>query len=697
VEAIATKQSAPLPERIGSYQVLRQLSGTGSVQVYLAHEDGPLGFSRDVILKVAPQSPDDETRDTKELGREATACAKLNHPGIVRTHHFFEHEGALVLVLEHVDGITLTELLASPGGKGRRLDDDAAFHVGISILEALAHAHGMLNEQGRSAPVIHRAVSPSNVLVGRDGVVKLGGFGFAKISGGGSDTTGSLTWEPAYMAPEQVSEKQPTPKVDVYAAALILWELLTGRPATILPRDPLAVEGILRAVTQRKPQPLATIRKDLPKELVAAVDAALTFSPDKRTITCGELAKWMRKVVHVGQAKTMLATRVRAVLAASAARGDRQPDRQPAKGAVVGSPIVSIAAAPVVVPSGTPAAPPPSNRRERTLHGVAPPSSNAVNARALLPAPPPVKARAAQLPPPPLEPPEHVAIPSAPPMEGPPIQKANSLPPPPDYASMDPVAAAAALQQSFVERLTEALNRPSFFESLSQTLKPRSVLDRILSAWLLPSSAQGSSEPGQRTSLVERLKAPTRFSRNVWLGAWIGLAGLLPVLIVGLSRRSAVKTASAPQTAAVLVVPPPPPPPVPVALAEPEEPPPPSPVEEPAQEDPPTAADLVGSSESLARRGLGNVTVHSLASHASVYVMLARYGKVEEKLTLPCGKRFLAIGVQAPARREPIWLAPGRMILIPCGGTLDVTMNPHALRKPTAAAPDAAEFNPTQL
>ena len=108
------------------------------------------------------------------------------------------------------------------------MSDDAALLIGLSICDALAHAHATLDDH--RAPIVHRAVSPSNILVGRDGSVKLDGFGFANVFGGvAAGATDDATWTPAYMAPEQVADQPPTPKVDVYAAALILWELLSGR------------------------------------------------------------------------------------------------------------------------------------------------------------------------------------------------------------------------------------------------------------------------------------------------------------------------------------------------------------------------------------------------------------------------------------------------------------------------------------
>src|SRR6185436_20077528 len=117
------------------------------------------------------------------------------------------------------------------------------------------------DESNRRAPLVHRAVNPSNILVGRDGSVKLDGFGFADVFGGvASGATDETTWTPAYMAPEQAADQPTTHKVDVYAAALILWEILTGRTSTILPHDPFAIEATLKVVAERKLEPLAKLR-----------------------------------------------------------------------------------------------------------------------------------------------------------------------------------------------------------------------------------------------------------------------------------------------------------------------------------------------------------------------------------------------------------------------------------------------------
>jgi serine/threonine-protein kinase len=403
------------------------------------------------------------------------------------------------------------------------------------MCDALAHAHSVLD---RTGPIIHRAVSPANVLIARDGSVKLDGFGFAKILGGvGTDTTGSSKWTPAYMAPEQVTEKPATPKVDVYAAGLILWELLAGRPSTILPNDPFAIEATLRAVAGRNPESLATVRPDLPKELVAAVDAALVSAPDQRIISCADMALRIRKAVRFDAGKRELRERVIRTLAAS------------------------------------------------------------------------------------------------------------------DVAVVTPPPPAAPPNGTFV---TSGASRA-------------------------PDSGNVSTTFARFSWLVSRLQAPTPWRRSPWLVAWGGLTLGLALLIVKLisssaPARSADAAPNAPNAESPVAGPPPPSVDVPSAT-------------EPlaassasaasSAEQPPLADDV---SDSLTQRGLGYLTVHSSAQRANVYVNLKPYGRTEDRLTVPCGNRFVSIAVAANRPGEPLWLAPGTMVPIPCGASFETTMNPRPLR-----------------
>src|SRR4051794_18483 len=178
----------PIVDRIGPYRVVRALGSSGAAS-FVAREEGPMGYTREVVLKLVANPTPEDGNIVKELAREATICSKLNHANIIRTHDFFEHDKQLVLVLEYVDGVTLSELLSSLRQNGRRLSDDAVFYIAVAVLEALAHAHAHLDEEGEPTPIVHRSVNPSTISLGKDGSVKLGGFALAKILSEDPDTT----------------------------------------------------------------------------------------------------------------------------------------------------------------------------------------------------------------------------------------------------------------------------------------------------------------------------------------------------------------------------------------------------------------------------------------------------------------------------------------------------------------------------
>ncbi|HKQ68208.1 MAG TPA: serine/threonine-protein kinase, partial [Polyangiaceae bacterium] len=323
-------------DRVGPYRVVRALGSSGP-PAFIAREEGPVGFTREVVLKLVANPKPEDANAVKELAREATICAKLSHANIVRTLDFFEHQGHLALVLEHVDGLSLADLLARLRETGQRLADDAVFHIGVAVLEGLAHAHAHLDDEGERAPVVHRAVSPAAVWLGKDGSVKLGGFGLAKIVSE-DPKTGIEPRDPIDMAPEQrISEK-----VDVYAAGLVLWELLTGKAPS--------------EVTS-----LGSVRRDLPRELLAAVDAALMPSIDKRTIGCADMARWIKKVTHAGRGRKEVRERVTALAASHEALHAPTPARFDAPAATVlglaEGPSRTESSAPPAVPSSVDSSP----------------------------------------------------------------------------------------------------------------------------------------------------------------------------------------------------------------------------------------------------------------------------------------------------------------------------------------------------
>jgi hypothetical protein len=468
-------------------------------------------------------------------------------------------------------------------------------HIGASICEALAHAHAPDDESGGRAPIIHRAVSPSNVLIARDGTVKLDGFGFAKILGGvATDTTGIATWTPAYMAPEQATDRPVTAKVDVYSVALIVWELLAGKPCTKLPHDPFAIDATLRAIATRKPESLGTVRPDLPRELVAAIDDALASAPENRTVTCAELARCIRLAGQCDVGKRELRE-----LAIRASAGEDRTLTRPSAG------------------------------EDRTLTR---PSAGVDSSRE----------------PPTL--PSGAVLPTLPP---------RAPVPPPHPRSHGPLAFA---------------NTIAVMHAPVPVLPP---VEPLVANDAAPNSGNVPTNFSQRPSLAHRLQRPMHWRRAPWIAAWAVLGTILCVVIATWSLSGA-----RPKPAHALAATQP--------VAEPTAEPRPREGEartqtvEPLSPEPPPSAAPAGQadaiSEELLEKKLAYLTVHSSAPHAKVYVNLKLYGRIDDKLTVPCGTRFVSIGLQANRAAEPLWLAPGKMMPLPCGGSFETTMDPRALR-----------------
>lgn len=301
----------PLPDSIGPYKIVRRLASRRGADLYLGQHAGPMGFQRDCVLKLVPSpAASGDSRLAEELAHEASICSTLHHPAVVRMYDFFEHGDNLVLVFEHFAGVSLARLLSHFRRRRQRVPDAAVWYLSHRLFGALAHAHALLDEKGKRTPVIHRDVQPANLIVSHDANVRLAGFGIAKIAGTPATTAvGFVKGTPAYMAPEQAAGEKVTERVDVYAAGLVVWEMLSGRSVRP-PGDIGQGAELLRLIAGRRFEPIASLRGDIPREIAAAVDACLIPAAERRTIRCREVERWLEKVVDVEAGKKELRERL---------------------------------------------------------------------------------------------------------------------------------------------------------------------------------------------------------------------------------------------------------------------------------------------------------------------------------------------------------------------------------------------------
>ena len=303
---------ARAPRGANRYETVRPLGISATSEVVLAVARGPMGFERPVVLKrVLLDVPEGAAElATARLGREARAYARLAHPAIVSLLDFVEDGGRLTLVLEHVDGLSLARVVDDLRACGESLDDASVWYLGYRIFVALAAAHAARDPMtGELAQVIHRDVCPDNVLVPWDGFAKLTDFGIARLVGVSSDTRpGVIKGTVGYLSPEQVRGEAVTVRADVYAACLVMRELLLRAP--VFPRDRRGELEQLGAMAEPDLVPLAVLRPALPVDLTDAIDRGLAADPEDRNVTAEEIASLIQNAWSLEHARGRLVDQI---------------------------------------------------------------------------------------------------------------------------------------------------------------------------------------------------------------------------------------------------------------------------------------------------------------------------------------------------------------------------------------------------
>jgi len=267
-------RTAERPLLADRYRVIERLGTGGMAAVYLAHDER---LDRRVAVKRLHQSQDGDL-DAQRFEREAKIGASLSHPNLVSIFDIGHEEESVLLVMEYVEGETLADLLAEGP-----LSEERAVEIVTGVAAALDHAH--------EAGIVHRDVKPGNVLLGRDGSVKLADLGIAKaIERTDITRTGTVLGTPAYMAPEQLDGGKLTPAVDIYALAVIAFEMFTGKRARP-GRTP--VEIAHHVVNEPAPDPRDTNRAISPAA-ARAIRAGMARDPHDRPRRAGELAARLR-------------------------------------------------------------------------------------------------------------------------------------------------------------------------------------------------------------------------------------------------------------------------------------------------------------------------------------------------------------------------------------------------------------------
>lgn len=284
-----------LPRALSQYTVKLKLGSGGMADVWLASVRGPKGFEKQVVLKTMIPGHSDKPDLVEMFAQEAAIAAKLSHPGIVQINDFGSVDGLLFIAMEYVVGCTLRQL----GRPAKRTD--GAFpllpilHVVADCCESLQYVHEFRDEHGRHLGLVHRDVSPENIMVTLTGHTKLLDFGVVSASAAGYRTkNGLLKGKYAYMSPEAIRGEPPTPQRDVYSLGVILYELLTGQRPFAADTD---AELIYR-ITHQEPLRPRALSPLLPDDLEEIVMRAMARRVRRRYTSAAELGSDLRTVLR---------------------------------------------------------------------------------------------------------------------------------------------------------------------------------------------------------------------------------------------------------------------------------------------------------------------------------------------------------------------------------------------------------------
>jgi serine/threonine-protein kinase len=273
--------------QIDRYHLERRLGTGGMAEVFLAWQLGPGGFERKVALKRPLPHVSEDPNAVAAFLDEARLAAQLVHPHIARVYDVGERAGSFFIVMEYVDGPSVRQVQRETDQQALTMPVPVAVAIMLNVLSALEYAHHARDERGRALELVHRDVTPRNILLNRQGQPKLVDFGIARAQFQLHVTrTGIVKGTLPYMSPEQANDQPLDHRADLYSAAVLLYELVTGKVA--FPKGP----GTKRL------KPASSIVAAVPAALDRVLSRATETNPERRYATASELASAITEAIQ---------------------------------------------------------------------------------------------------------------------------------------------------------------------------------------------------------------------------------------------------------------------------------------------------------------------------------------------------------------------------------------------------------------
>lgn len=289
-------------EVIGQKYRLVEVAGRGGMAtVWRAQLDGARGFCRPVAVKQMHPHLAEQPAYVDMFVEEARVGADLKSPNIASIYDFVEQDGNFYLVMEWVEGVDLGAYIHYVNASGSKTPWELAVAVGIGVTRALIAAHERVLEDGEAAPVVHRDISPHNVLLTGGGMVKLIDFGLSLATDRRSELTepGVVKGKMSYLSPEIVAGGRPSAFSDQFACGSVLWETLVGQKLF----DGATDFDIYTKLREGQVRPLRPLRPDVPKSLVSVVQRALSPHERARFPSVREMARHLSAVLKAAGAR----------------------------------------------------------------------------------------------------------------------------------------------------------------------------------------------------------------------------------------------------------------------------------------------------------------------------------------------------------------------------------------------------------